>query len=82
MTLHATREGQSIKVHGNTGVDVHVSNSQVREVVINENAQHVRWFHTQLGQLLDEADAEREAAARPQAEHLTHDPHERPMDHA
>lgn len=62
MTLHATREGQAIAIHGNTGVDIEVRNSQLAGVHIRENAQHVRYFHGQLGKLLDEADAEREAS--------------------
>lgn len=63
MTLHATRDGQKITVNGNTGVEVLVQNSHVTHVKITEDAQHVRYFHTQLGQLLDQADAERPAAA-------------------
>jgi hypothetical protein len=60
MTLHATRSGQSIQVHGNTGVHVAIENSQVQQVTITEHAMHVENFHTQLGQLLAEARAERE----------------------
>jgi hypothetical protein len=60
MTLHATRSGQAITVNGNTGVEVHVERSQLQYVRITEDAQHVRWFHKQLGELLDAADAERE----------------------
>lgn len=63
MTLHATRDGQAITVNGNTGVEVLVQNSMLSHVKITENAQHVRFFHAQLGQLLDAADAERAAAA-------------------
>jgi hypothetical protein len=63
MTLHATRSGQSITVNGNTGVDVEVRASRLHQVRITENAQHVRFFHTQLGELLDAADAERAEAA-------------------
>ena len=59
MTLHATREGQSITLHGNTGVSLELANSQVVRAGITEDAQHVRYFHSQLGRLLDEADAER-----------------------
>lgn len=60
MTLHASRDGQKITVHGNTGVDVTVKNSQLSEVAITEQAQHVEWFHKQLGDLIAEAKAERE----------------------
>ena len=61
MTLHATRDGQSITVHANTGTEVLVQNSHVQHVRITENAQHVRFFHDQLGKLLDSADEERKA---------------------
>ncbi len=63
MTLHATRDGQKITVNGNTGVELLVRNSNVSHVKITEDAQHVRYFHTQLGLLLDAADHERAAAA-------------------
>jgi hypothetical protein len=69
MTLHATREGQKVTIHGNIGVDLKVASSHVSEVTITEEAQHVRNFHTQLGQILDEADAER---AQPEAEEPRH----------
>ena len=58
MTLHATRDGQAITVHGNTGVDVSVENSHISYVRITENAQHVRHFWSQLGQLIEQAEAE------------------------
>lgn len=58
MTLHATREGKNITVHGNTGVTVLVENSHVQHARITENHQHVKYFHAQLGKLLDEAEAE------------------------
>jgi hypothetical protein len=60
MTLHATREGQKIQIHGNIGVDVTVRSSQVHEITINEDARHTEYFHGQLGKLLAEAKAERE----------------------
>lgn len=59
MTLHATRDGQNVTIHGNTGVEVLVQNSHLTHVQITEYAQDVRHFHTTLGKLLDEADAER-----------------------
>jgi hypothetical protein len=58
MTLHATRDGQRVTIHGNTGVDVSVRNSQLAQADITEDAGHVRWFHKQLGELLDQAEAE------------------------
>lgn len=61
MTLGVVRDGQKIKITGNVGVDVSVQNSQLSSVTINEDAQHVEWFHTQLGNLLAEAKAERDA---------------------
>jgi hypothetical protein len=62
MTLHATRDGQKITVNGNTGVEVLVQNSHLSHVKITEDARHVRYFHTQLGELLDAADQERTTA--------------------
>lgn len=62
MTLHATREGQNVTVHANTGVDVEVRNSHVVTVKVTEVAQHVEHFHAQLGRLLEEAKAERAEA--------------------
>lgn len=64
MTLHATRSGQQITIHGNTGVDAEIRNSQFSGVHITEHHQHVRHFWGQLGALLDEA----EKAAREPAE--------------
>ena len=46
MTLHASRDGQKITVHSTYGPATHA---------ITEDAQHVRHFHTQLGELLDQA---------------------------
>ena len=60
MTLHATRDGQKIMIHGNTGVDITVKNSALSEVVVHEHASHVEYFHTKLGELLAAAKAERE----------------------
>lgn len=61
MTLHATRDGQKITVHGNNGVAMEVSDSRVTGVHITEEAQHVgAYFLEQLGRLVDEARAERE----------------------
>ena len=64
MTLHATRDGQRITVHGNTGVHVHVQDSKVSEAGFTEDAQHVRHFWGLLGRLLDEAEHERQAVDR------------------
>lgn len=63
MTLHATRDGQAIAIHGNVGVDLEVRNSQLAGVHIKENAQHVRHFWHQLGNLLNEAETEAKVAA-------------------
>ena len=65
MTLHATRDGQKITVHGNVGTEVLVQGGHVQHVRITENAQHVRFFHDQIGKLLDAADEERDAQAEP-----------------
>ena len=59
VTLHVTREGQKITVHGNLGVRLRIEDSRVSEVGITEDAQHVEYFHSQLGQLLEAAKAER-----------------------
>lgn len=68
MTLHATRDGQAITIHGNTGVSMHMENSVLHHARITETAQHVRHFWGYLGTLLDEAekataDLEQPAAA-------------------
>jgi hypothetical protein len=49
VTLSASRDGQKVTVHTTYGP---ITN----EVI--EDAQHVRHFHTMLGQMLDEAEAE------------------------
>lgn len=54
MTLHATRDGQHITVHHTSGPS---------QVHVTEDVQHTRVFHRQLGELLDEAEAEREKPA-------------------
>lgn len=50
MTLHATRKGQKITVHTTYGPTNHS---------VEEDAQHVRSFHTELGKMLDEAEREK-----------------------
>lgn len=72
MTLHATRDGQTVTIHGNTGVDLEVRNSQLAGVHITENAQHVRHFCDQLGKLLDAADEERSKPAVHEHPHPHH----------
>lgn len=62
MTLHASREGQKIHVHGNIGVDLQVHNSQVSSVRITEDAVHVKHFAGQLLRLVEEAEHELAAA--------------------
>ncbi len=62
MTLHATRAGQKVTLHANCGISLAIDGAKYVSAEITEDAQHVRWFHTQLGQLLDAADAERAAA--------------------
>jgi hypothetical protein len=59
MTLHATREGQVITVHGNTGTEILVQNSNLVHARIREDARHVEGFHAQLGALLADAKTER-----------------------
>lgn len=74
MTLHATREGQKITINGNTHVslDVALGGAGTPHIVMNdgyashvritEDVQHVRYFWSQLGRLLDEAEKETEIA--------------------
>jgi len=50
MTLHATRDGENITIHHSPS-DTHVT----------EHRSHVRYFHSELGKLLDAA--EQDAAA-------------------
>jgi hypothetical protein len=66
MTLHATRSGQLITIHHNLGVGDARAQHQV-----TEHASHLRHFHSQLGALLDaaEAEAEQRASAPKPAEH-------------
>jgi len=61
MTLHATRAGKNITVHGNTGADVHIEKGVIHHVRVTEHWQHVRGFRDQLNVLLDEAEAEEKA---------------------
>lgn len=76
MTLHATREGQRITIHGNTGVSVDLAlgaghgvphvvmeNGYANHVRITEDAQHVRYFWHQLGEHLNAAERELTEAA-------------------
>jgi hypothetical protein len=56
VTLHATRDGENITIHGNTGVHVLVENSHLAKASITEHAHHVRYFHAELGKLLDAAE--------------------------
>lgn len=75
MTLHATRDGQRITINGNTGVSLDVAlgagqgtphlvmnDGYAQHVRITEDAQHVRYFWHQLGEHLNAAEAERNAA--------------------
>lgn len=71
MTMHATRDGQSITVNGNIGTEVHVKDGRVNFVRITEDAQHVRFFWNELGKLLDAADEEREVAHAERHGHTT-----------
>lgn len=65
MTLHATRDGQTITVHGNTGTEVLVQDGHVRHVRITEDAQHVRFFHRQIGALLDDIEGKNDDGKTP-----------------
>ena len=61
MTLWASRDGQKVAIHGNIGLDVRVLNGRVAEYAVNEDAAHVRSFWSQLGQLLDQVEADQKA---------------------
>ncbi len=56
MTLWVSRDEQTITIHGNIGLHVAIENSSVREFAVSEHAGHLRHFHSQLGQILDEAE--------------------------
>ena len=79
MTLHATRDGQKITVHGNVNTEVLVKDGHVQHVRITEDAQHVRFFHDQLGKLLFAAEEERAAAAEPEHHHPGAHSHAAPL---
>lgn len=68
MTLHATRSGKDITIHGNTGVSLSIENSQLQRVGITEHYEHIRYFHGQLGRLISEAEADAEAKAQGSAQ--------------
>lgn len=80
MTLHATRSGQKITIHGNTHVSLDVqlggagsphivmNDGYAQHVRITEDLQHVRYFWGQLGRLLDEAETEAAAASQADGE--------------
>jgi hypothetical protein len=61
VTLWASRDGQKVVIHGNIGLDVRVQNGQVAEYAVHEDAAHVRGFWTNLGALLDQAEADQKA---------------------
>ena len=63
MTLWAKRDGQNIILNGNIGLDVQISNSRVASFAVTEHAAHVRPVWSELGKLLDEAEAEAKAKA-------------------
>ena len=63
MTLWASRDGQTVTIHGNTNLDVKVELSQVREFSVTEHPAHLKHFWGQLGVLIEQAEAESRAAA-------------------
>lgn len=58
MTLWVSRDGQTVAIHGNTNLTAKIEGSKVSEFAVTEHAAHLRYFHTQLGSMLDEAEAE------------------------
>jgi hypothetical protein len=58
MTLWLTREGVNVTIHGNTGVDVVVENSQLRRAEITEHYAHMKYFWSQLGEIIKQAEEE------------------------
>ena len=61
MTLWLTREGVNVTIHGNTGVEVLVENSQLRKAEITEHYQHMKYFWSQLGDVIKQAEDEEKA---------------------
>jgi hypothetical protein len=58
MTLWASRDGQTVMIHGNLGLGVKIQESRVSEYTISEATPHLRSFWGSLGRLLEEAEAE------------------------
>lgn len=58
MTLHVTRDGQKVTIHGNLGLAVRVENSRVSDFSVSEDKGHLRHFWGQLGRVLEEAEVE------------------------
>jgi len=56
MTLHVTRDGDKITIHGNINSDVTAENGRITHVGITEDVRHVRQVWGQLGRLLAEAE--------------------------
>jgi len=64
MTLWASRDGQTVTIHGNTGLGAVVRDSRVAEFSVSEHVlQHLKHFWGQLGVLIEQAEAESRAAA-------------------
>jgi hypothetical protein len=75
VTLYATRDGQQITLHGNTGVHVAVENSQLLDVTITEHATHLRHFWGQLGSMLEASEIEAHETAHEHGVQHGHYPH-------
>lgn len=56
MTLWVNRDGRIVTIHGNVGLNVDVQASRVAQFSVSEDAAHLRGFHGQLGEILDEAE--------------------------
>jgi len=56
MTLHVTREGQQVTIHGNNGLHVQIENSRVHAFAVSEDTAHLRHFWGELGEALKEAE--------------------------
>jgi hypothetical protein len=63
MTLHVTRDGQKVTIHGNLGLGLDLRDSKVFEFTVDEHFMHLRSFWGQLGGALDEAEREGESNA-------------------
>ena len=58
MTLHVTREGRKVTIHGNSGLGLDLRDSRVFAFTVNEDWRHLRSFWGLLGVMIEQAEAE------------------------